>query len=120
MIFTEYNSTTGEIGGLHSGYSNAEEAKVQIFLKGMDAVMEGEYDSRTYYIKNGQPTERPPSPVTLDGLILMGVPEGSTLWCDGQGYSAEGDVTLEFPLPGNYQLRVECWPYQDWTAEVMV
>ena len=73
-----------------------------------------------HYILNGQPTERPASPVTLSDLTLQGVPAGSTVTINGESYSAEGDVELEFPLPGTYSLRVECWPYKDWAGEVVV
>lgn len=111
MKHTEYNSQTGEIGGVHVG-------DVNLFWPGMDAVVEGEYDNREYYILNGQPTERPASPVTLSDLTLVGVPTGSTLWINGERYDAEGDVELEFPLPGVYRLRVECFPYRDWEGEV--
>lgn len=72
-----------------------------------------------YYILDGQPTERPSSPVTLSDLTLMDVPAGSTLWINGERYeNVEGDIELEFPLPGTYRLRVECWPYRDWEGEV--
>lgn len=86
----------------------------------MDAVVEGEYDNRDFYIFNGEVTERPASPVTLSDLTLLGVPAGSTLTIKGERYEAEGDVELEFPLPGTYSLRVECWPYKDWEGEVVV
>ena len=78
-------------------------------------------DHRAHYILNGQPTERPASPVTLSGLTLQGVPAGSTLTISVERYeNVEGDVELEFPLPGSYSLRVECWPYKDWEGEVVV
>jgi hypothetical protein len=120
MNWTEYNSTTGQIGGVHSGYQDAESVLSQIFMTGMDAVVEGEYDNRTHYILNGQPTERPASPVTRTDLTLQGVPAGSTLTINGERYDAEGDVELEFPLPGTYRLRVEAWPFKDWEGEVTV
>ena len=82
--------------------------------------MDGKWDTRTHYILNGQPTERPTSPVTLSGLTLQGVPAGSTLTINGESYEGvEGEVELEFPLPGTYRLRVECWPYRDWEGEVI-
>jgi hypothetical protein len=74
----------------------------------------------THYILNGQPTERPASPVTRTDLTLFDVPNGATLWINGVSYGAEGEVELEFPLPGSYSLRVECWPYKDWEGEVVV
>ena len=120
MNWTEYNSTTGQIGGVHSGYQDAESVLSQIFMTGMDAVVEGEYDNRTNYILNGRPTERPASPVTRTDLTLFDVPNGATLWINGVSYAAEGEVELEFPLPGSYSLRVECFPYLDWTDEVAI
>lgn len=120
MNYTEYNSESGVIGGVHKGYSKADEVFTQMFMDGMDAVVEGEYDNRDFYILNGQPTERPASPVTLSDLTLLGVPAGSKLFINWEGYEAEGDVELEFPLPGVYSLRVECWPYKDWEGEVVV
>jgi hypothetical protein len=81
----------------------------------------GRFDYLKTYILNGQPTERPAAPVTLSGLTLQGVPAGSTLTINGERYdNVEGDVELEFPLPGTYSLRVECWPYKDWEGEVVV
>ena len=88
----------------------------------------GSYSAEDYYVVDGQPTERPASPVTLSDLTLQGVPAGSTLTIasaslstsNGESYPAEGDVELEFPLSGTYRLRVECWPYKDWEGEVVV
>jgi hypothetical protein len=89
----------------------------------------GFYTNTDHYMLNGEPTERPASPVTLSGLTLQGVPAGSTLTIasaslstsNGERYeNVEGDVELEFPLPGSYSLRVECWPYKDWEGEVVV
>ena len=75
-------------------------------------------DAARDYILDGEPTERPTSPVTRTDLTLHDVPEGSTLFINGESYPAEGEVELEFPLPGTYRLRVECWPYRDWEGEV--
>ena len=82
--------------------------------------VQGHHEGSTHYILDGQITERPASPVTLSDLTLLAVPTGSTLWINGESYAAEGDVELEFPLPGTYRLRVECWPYRDWEGEVTV
>jgi hypothetical protein len=101
------------------------------FLNQRDDVgyVDGTFDRGEYYILNGQPTERPAAPVTRTDLTLQGVPAGSTLTIasaslstsNGERYeNVEGDVELEFPLPGSYSLRVECWPYKDWEGEVVV
>lgn len=120
MIYTEYNSVSGEMGGIHSGYDNATDAKAQIFLEGMNEVVDGGYNNQTHYISNGQPTKRPASPITIDGMTLMNVPAASTLLIDGDSYEAEGDVELEFPVQGTYKITVICFPYLDWSTEVTV
>lgn len=102
--------------GLSLGFPN--EASLDLNMTGKNYVI-GDYDQGCYYILNGQPTERPASPVTLSELTLQGVPAGSTLTINGESYeNVEGDIELEFPLPGTYRLRVECWPYRDWEGEV--
>lgn len=121
MNYTEYNSEIGRLGGVHSlSVADIDFVRTQIFAAGMDDVIEGAWDAADYYLVDGQPTERPASPVTLSGLTLQGVPAGSTLTINGESYEADGDVELEFPLPGTYRLRVECWPYKDWEGEVVV
>ena len=74
----------------------------------------------THYILNGEPTERPASPVSRTDLTLHDVPVGSTLVINGDSYAAKGTVELEFPMPDVYSLRVECFPYLDWVDEVTV
>lgn len=103
--------------GLILGFQDDE--SMLLNMQGRTYVV-GEYDGAFTYILNGKPTERPTSPVTLSDLTLQGVPAGSTLTINGESYSAEGAVELEFPLPGTYSLRVECWPYKDWEGEVVV
>ena len=121
---TYYDKSTGVLG--EAWFYPSEESK-DLNVQGRDYV-DGKWDSRTHYILNGQATERPTSPVTLSDLTLLGVPAGSTLTIasaslstsNGERYDAEGDVELEFPLPGTYSLRVECWPYKDWEGEVVI
>lgn len=121
MNYTEYNSETGRLGGIHSlSVADINLVRNQLFSSSMDDVIEGAWDAADYYLVDGQPTERPASPVNLSDLTLLGVPAGSTLTINGESYSAEGTVELEFPLPGTYSLRIECWPYKDWEGEVTV
>jgi hypothetical protein len=70
--------------------------------------------------ENPTPAERPASPVTRTDLTLHDVPNGATLWINGVSYPAEGEVELQFTLPGTYSLRVECFPFLDWTDEVAI
>jgi hypothetical protein len=114
---TEYETETGQIFMAYS-FPSGEDGIIR--REGFSYVS-GFYTNTDHYILNGQPTERPAAPVTLSGLTLQGVPAGSTLTINGERYdNVEGDVELEFPLPGTYSLRVECWPYKDWEGEVVV
>ena len=78
------------------------------------------FDLTTHYILNGEVTERPASPVSRTDLTLLDVPTGSKLRINGESYDAAGTVELEFPLSGTYSLRVECFPFLDWTDVVTV
>ena len=87
--------------------------------------IEGHHDAARFFIDltdpdNPTPTERPASPVSRTDLTLLDVPTGSTLYINGESYDAEGTVELEFALPGTYSLRVECFPFLDWTDVVTV
>jgi hypothetical protein len=87
------------------------------------AAVEAPYDTdlRQAYILNGQVTERPPSPVALTNLTLQHLPMGGDLFIDGTRYEiTDTTVELEFPLPGTFNLRVERFPYLDWTGSVTV
>lgn len=73
------------------------------------------------YVVDGQLQPRPTQSTQLAGLTLTALPANATLHIDGQSYPlTDATVELDFPLPGTYQLRVECWPYLDWTGEVTV
>ena len=79
----------------------------------------GEYD-RTWWLDEGTPRKRQPSPAKVDGLWLRGVRPGSTIHIEGQPYECAegGDVELSFQYPGTYQVRVERWPYLDGVYEI--
>jgi hypothetical protein len=126
----EYKPTTGEI--VRSAYGALSAEAALLIYDGSDqgvvSLEQGfNYDatSRTHYIdltdpENPTPTERPASPVTRTDLTLFDVPNGATLWINGVSYPAEGDAELQFTLPGAYSLRVECFPFLDWTDEVVI
>ena len=116
MMKTLYDLDSGKIK-MNEMFSSEE----SFLLNNDDDVgyADGRWDAETHYILNGQPTERPASPVILSDFTLSAVPTGSTLTINGERYDAEGDVELEFPLAGTYRLRVECWPYKDWEGEVV-
>ena len=113
---TYYSAETGRIQGV----ATVVEIEAMDDLAGDSLRVDGIHNGDTHYILDGEVTERPASPVTRTDLTLLAVPEGSTLWINGESYEAEGEVELEFPLSGTYRLRVECFPYLDWTDEVVV
>lgn len=116
MDIVSYYDTTGKIVHTYSGLCLDRVDAEHPDLSRVDGIHSG----NTHYILDGEVTERPASPVTRTDLTLLDVPEGSTLWINGESYDAEGEVELEFPLPGTYRLRVECFPFLDWTDEVVV
>lgn len=84
--------------------------------------VEGDFLSDQHYLLDGMPTPRPPSPVVRDGLRLSAIQTGAVLHIDGVAYPIPegGSVELDFPLPGTYLIRVECFPFLDFTDEVTV
>lgn len=116
ISITFYSEESGALG-LAMRYSSEETMAINTVGK---AFVLGSYDPLTHYVLDGEVTERPASSVTRAGLILSDVPTGSKLYINGESYEAEGEVELEFPLPGTYQLRVECFPYLSWADEVTV
>jgi hypothetical protein len=123
ISISEYDISSGKIEWVKS-FSDQESYELNNSIPHVF----GLFDRDLYFIKDGQPTERPAPPVRLTGLTLQGVPAGSTLTIasaslstsNGERYEAEGEIELEFPLPGSYSLQVECWPYKDWEGEVVV
>lgn len=116
-VFTLYERSTGRFSTVWWGdASYSIEANTNADV----GAITGEHDADTHYVLDGQLVERPASPVTRTDLTLHDVPNGATLFINGESYAAEGTVGLEFPLPGTYQLRVECFPFLDWTDEVTV
>ena len=121
MDRVSYYSASGRIESTYEG----------LCLEAMDDINTplnrcyGVFDYQTTFIdltdpENPTPAERPASPVTRTDLTLHDVPNGATLWINGVSYPAEGEVELEFPLPGTFNLRVECFPFLDWTGSVTV
>ena len=112
-----YCNNAGRVMGLYSG-------SVPDLMDDLNPEyqrVDGAVDGATHYILDGAPTLRPISPVAIDGLILSAVPPGSTLYIDGSAYPIEGDTAeLEFPLPGSYSVRVECFPFLDYVGTVTV
>lgn len=109
-----YIETTenGRIIGVHNlsldAYNLNKDAKTLI---------EGSADPDIHYIKDGQITERPLQQTKLDGLTLTDLPVPCTILINGTPYERDSDTAeLEFDQPTSYEIRVESWPYQEWST----
>ena len=117
FVVSEYDLETGAIG-MTWAYSTAE--GLELNIRPSVGYVDGRFDPSIYYVHDGEPTERPASPVTIDGRTLSNVPAGSALWIDGEQYEAEGEVELDFVMPRTYKLRVVCFPYMDWEYDLVM
>lgn len=64
---------------------------------------------------------RPTQATTLANQTLNNYPEGSIVEIKGEQYPLDGsDVTLAFDLPGDYPIKVVCWPYLDFEGVIHV
>ena len=87
--------------------------------------VDGHYSGDAYHVDlSATPpvaVERPAQATALSGSTLTGLPVPSTLWINSTDYAVTGSiVTLDIPLPGTYSIRVESFPYLDWTGSVTV
>ena len=80
-------------------------------------MMEGIADRDLQYIKNGQVIDRPVQSTELHGTVLTNLPEPCTIFINGTPYECVSDTAeLEFDQPTIYTIRVEAWPYQEWST----
>lgn len=84
-----------------------------------DNVVHGRVDPATEYVADRTILPRPACPATLAGSTLSGMPVPSTLFINDKPFAiTEDSVTLAFPNPGVYHLRLVAWPYLDGHFEV--
>lgn len=84
---------------------------------------DGEKDYENFYVYQCTYIKpRPAQATTLTGQTITGFPEGATLTVKGQSFDITGEteVTLNFQLPGEYPVKVICWPYLDWEGVIHV
>jgi hypothetical protein len=78
------------------------------------------------YYADGAVQARPSNPTTLTGNVLSSLPVGSKLFLFSssgktQSYDVTEDtVTLNFPLPGTYRIRISKWPMLDQEFQITV
>jgi hypothetical protein len=90
--------------------------------------VEGKVNKLTHYLPGGAATERPTITATLDKnsivsggeiAILSGLPIPCTVTVASQQYAVnDGSFEFTLPLPGEYTITVEGFPYLSKTYEV--
>lgn len=115
---TEYDLATGRLG-MCMEYPNQEFMDAN--SRENVGNVSGHYSADTHYVSYESVLERPTQATALDGLTLSGLPAPCTLWIDHVSYPVtDSTVTLDLPIAGTYRLRVEAFPYIDWTGSVTV
>lgn len=98
------------------------------FNSAIEETLPGRYNGNTHYVLNGAPTERPTITATLDKnsivsggeiAILSGLPIPCTVTVADRQYTVnDGSFEFTLPLPGEYTITVEGFPYLSKTYEV--
>ena len=79
----------------------------------------GHYPGNDFYVNDGAPVVRPRQDTLLEGCLLTHLPEPCTIWINDTSYDCADDTAeIEFAYPGIYKIKVESFPYLNWTAEV--
>lgn len=111
LTFSKYNAT-GKVlwhGAVPDTMLNMQD----------DTIVFGAVDPATEYVLDRTIVPRRACPAALNGATLTGLPVPCTLTVNGQDYAvAETAVTLSFPHPGDYEMKVVYWPYMDATFSV--
>lgn len=97
-------------------------------------LLAGDWNPDTHYVITGKVAERPPMNASVDKLdvaadgedrvTIISVPPGAMLSVSGPidlPYQSGGDdnqIALTFDLPGDYTIRITCFPYLDWEAVI--
>jgi hypothetical protein len=91
---------------------------VQMPLEG-GAIVLGEGDPATHYVKAGQIVARPANTAALAGMTLQDLPVPCTITIDGTAHDCTDDhCDLEFTQPGTCSVTVSAFPMLDATFEV--
>lgn len=90
------------------------EEDVDLQAREGEIAVAGQCDYWTDYVKDGEVTPRPASPVTLQGQTLSNVPVPAVVVIDGTRYQCTEDhVELDLPYQKTYAITVEAFPYLD-------
>jgi hypothetical protein len=75
----------------------------------------------THYVSDGMVRERPRMELQRHGQQLSGLPDPCTVTINNQPYTVTGSqVDLDFPQPGQYQVVLSAWPWQEVALEITI
>lgn len=112
MNIVEYDRS-GKILSVIS-YPGADQTVMELYSGRLFLAHEVVIDQSRDYIDDCALVARPPSPVSLNGQSLKGVPVDALIWVDDQCYLADGtDVEIGISQKGVYQIKVQAWPFLD-------
>jgi len=69
-----------------------------------------------YYVSNGEAVQRPSMDISVEGSVIAGIHEGSTITLGGQSFQVDdGEADIE-----GYSgvVQITCWPYIDEEVEI--
>lgn len=111
---------------------NINSGKIQSLLQCPDSVLDLHYgvgenyieitskhDAEGKWVVDGVLVDRPTMTPTVNGLIITDLPIPCSLTTYGETYEIpDGEVTLSYDLAGEYEVKVEAFPYLDWEVTV--
>lgn len=112
---TYYNVTTGAIISTLTG----SDFEIRANAPPNSAYVEGTYDYTRYYITGGVAVEKKTMVIQLNGNVISGLPNPTTVYVEGSQYVVT-DGVFEFSsnLPGPYTIKLESPQYL--TREVIL
>jgi hypothetical protein len=112
-----------ELGRIvRSGTCQDQDFGVQAIFPG-EGVIEGECRDAVDFVdlNTMEITTKPPLPATRNGMVISGLPDGSTVSIGAESFLVlDNEVELEFEFPGTYIVRCEAVNYLPKTFEVTV
>ena len=128
ITYTQYASRTGRVIQQLTLPENTDYYDANSVL-----LYEGSIDGGTHYIVDGQPAERPLMDIVMSKSVILangedtstiaGIPAGAKLHVSGPvslDPVTVDETAIQFSadVPGDYSLRIECFPYLDWTEVI--
>jgi len=103
-----------EPNGLITGFLSSDEQTIALNKSLQSNWVDGQWDGKTHYVLEGEVTERPLNPATLDNLTLSNLPVPCKIVINGTQYDAdEPEVELDLPMATTYKITVMSFPYLD-------